>query len=110
MYQLAQDVFRKAPLRLNCAQAVAHAWQVRHGGEPRLVAEFADCGGGRAPGGLCGALHAACLLVPQKAEPLQRRFAERLGSTLCQELKRIHRQSCEACVAEAAGLVDEELP
>ncbi len=92
---------------LNCAQAVLYAYQQVRGETVLSIAELKPCGGGRAPGGLCGAIHGACLLAPQNAEQLRHQFAERLGSVLCQELKRVHRQPCEVCVAEAAGLLEE---
>lgn len=39
----------------NCAQSVALGT-----GHPELEEELRSCGGGRAPEGFCGALHAHC--------------------------------------------------
>ena len=108
MYEVAQSVFRKPPLRLNCAQAVAHAWQVRLGGGSRLNEDLQDCGGGGAPGGLCGALHAAHRLTGEAGvrEEMTRRFAGVAGSPQCREIRRLGILPCEECVGLAAELLD----
>ena len=58
----ASELFSAVPHRHNCAQAVACGC----GGED-LYNELQSCGGGRAPGGVCGALYAAQLLNPEHA-------------------------------------------
>lgn len=101
----ALAVFRQPPERLNCAQSVAYAWRAAHGEAAPAVPDFKPFGGGRAPDGLCGALHAACTLAPDKAEFLKREFAARLGSLKCQELRAAQIHPCETCVAQAAELL-----
>ena len=54
MSNKALELFTAVPKMHNCAQAVAEGC-----GHPEMVAELASCGGGRAPEGLCGALHSA---------------------------------------------------
>ena len=105
----ALEHFRRPPKLLNCAQAVLYAYQAVHGDTTVSLSDMKPLGGGRAPGGLCGALHAACTLVPAKAEQLKQIFAERTGSTLCKELRKADEHGCRVCVSEAAELVQNEL-
>jgi len=104
----ALAVFHQPPLNLNCAQAVAHAWQAAVGkDDPSQLAALKACGGGRAPGGTCGALHAAQLVLAETGgDPaaLSRVFADRHGQVTCQELKR-RGVSCATCVATACDLL-----
>jgi hypothetical protein len=101
--------FRRPPERLNCAQSVLHAYRRVSGDTAISVSDMKAFGGGRAPGGLCGALHAACTVAPHKAEKLKARFAATTGSTECKEMRRANQFPCEVCVAEAAQLLQHEL-
>lgn len=83
----------------NCAQAVCAAF-----GRDDLLEEMKECGGGRAPGGTCGALYAAMTLVPGRAEAIAAAFCAANGSTKCRELKGEHHVPCRTCVATAARL------
>ncbi len=94
---------------LNCAQAVLYAYQTVYGDISMPVSEMKRFGGGRAPGGLCGALHAACTIAPQKAEVLKSKFAARTGSTLCKELRGTSEHACRSCVSDSAQLLQDEL-
>lgn len=102
----ALAVFRKAPERLNCAQSVLYAWREVSGDQSIALADLKPFGGGRAPDGLCGALHAACLVAPDHAEVLKQNFAVRLGSLYCKELRAAKVHSCETCVIQATGLLE----
>lgn len=106
MKKRALTVFRQPPERLNCAQAVLHAWREVTGDHSIALADLKPFGGGRAPEGLCGALHAACTVAPTKAGPLKERFASRMGSLYCKELRAAKIHPCDACVAEAAELLE----
>ena len=60
----AVEIFSEIPRKCNCAQAVAAGLE-----RDDLLPELAACGGGKAPGGRCGALHAAMLIAGEgKAE------------------------------------------
>jgi predicted Fe-Mo cluster-binding NifX family protein len=109
MKAIARAVFHQPPERLNCAQAVLAAYQeiVRDVSLP--VAELKPHGGGRAPGGTCGALHAACSIAPESAQVLTSQFEQRAGSSLCRELKKVHKLPCEEAVGIAAELLEAEL-
>ncbi|HWH68097.1 MAG TPA: C-GCAxxG-C-C family protein [Candidatus Sulfotelmatobacter sp.] len=108
MKEHALAVFRRPPERLNCAQAVLHAYREVSGNKTIPLAGLKPFGGGRAPGGLCGALHAACIIAPDKTEALRTQFAQRLGSTVCEELREARQYACESCVAQAAELLEIE--
>lgn len=106
MKHRALAVFRQPPQRLNCAQSVLHAFQEVTGQTHLSLADFQRQGGGRAPDGLCGALHAACAIAPEQADQLKMRFATSLGSLYCLELRAARQHPCEVCVSHAADLVE----
>lgn len=101
----ALSTFRTEPWRHNCAQAVCAAL-----GREDLLEAVSACGTGRAPDGVCGALHGALLCTPvQSREELKRRFVEKLGYSHCRDLKREGRVPCRDCVATAAFLAFDVL-
>ncbi len=106
MKKHALAVFRQPPERLNCAQSVLHAWREVSGDKSIALAELKPFGGGRAPEGLCGALYAACAVAPTKAGQLKAHFGARMGSLYCKELRAARKNPCEACVAQAAELLE----
>jgi hypothetical protein len=101
--------FRRPPERLNCAQSVLYAYHRASGDTTISLLDKKAFGGGRAAGGLCGALHAACTITPEKAERLKTRFAEKSGPVVCREMRRANQHPCEVCVSEAAQLLQHEL-
>ena len=103
------SVFRKDPERLNCAQSVLYAWREVSGDTSIALAEVKPFGGGRAPDGLCGALHTACMVAPERAEGLKRNFAARLGSLYCKELRGAKVHPCETCVGRAMDLLELQI-
>ena len=105
MRENALKVFRQPPEQLNCAQSVLYAWREVSGDTSIALADLKPFGGGRAPGGLCGALHTACVVAPDRAEALKRAFAARLGSLYCKELRAAKVHPCETCLAQAAELL-----
>lgn len=99
----ALEIFTAVPRMHNCAQSVAAGL-----GRDELCPALASCGGGRAPGNRCGALHAAMLIAGEdRAEEVRRRFADRLGAETCTELKRLLGVPCAECVETAARLAEE---
>ena len=105
MKEHALRVFRQPPDRLNCAQSVLHAWHEVASNTAITVAELKPFGAGRAPDGLCGAIYAACLLAPGRAEELKAAFAAGVGSLRCKAILAAKEHSCAECVAEAAELL-----
>jgi len=101
----AASVLRQPPLRLNCAQSVLALCGI----ENRLD-EFSEHGGGRAPGGLCGALYAALQLVSEdRRDDVRKAFAAEAGAEKCQDIKRGTGTSCQMCVAIATALARENM-
>ncbi len=100
----ALELFAVRPRKYNCSQSVACGL-----GRDELFEELSSCGGGQAPDGLCGALFAAELVVPEKKEEIAAGFAEKLGSVHCKVLKRELNVPCEECVACAFSLAEKYL-
>jgi hypothetical protein len=105
----ALEHFRRPPERMNCAEAVFHAYQQISGDTAIAISDMKPLGNGRGPLGLYGALHAACTAVPDRAETIKARFAEVAGSVVCREIRRAQQHTCEVCVAEAAQLLEDEM-
>ena len=98
----ATDTFHTSPYNHNCAQCLAH----RFGLPADTVAEMRAYGGGRAPGGLCGALYAATQLAPEAAPEILAAFQQQLGATRCRDLKTAGRVPCLQCIATAQSLCE----
>lgn len=105
----ATDTFRKRPFLHNCAQAVACKYAHLLGGDADAVLErFSKCGTGRAPGGLCGALHAAVMAMPQEERKIVELFKERTGGHLtCADIKARSGTSCPDCVQAADDILEK---
>jgi hypothetical protein len=106
MKKIAGDYHRER--RGNCAQSVAFAWGSKFVGARGVEEVFDGCGGGRAPGGLCGALHASCTLAgAEAAETIKQQFAEKTGEHLtCRAIRAAKSVSCSTCVEIAAELLE----
>lgn len=107
MIETAKNFYRQR--QGNCAQAVAASWATHTGQDAHLIDELATCGSGRAPEGLCGALHAALRLVPaHKNSELLAGFCQASGGhATCRDIRTSRSLSCLDCVGQAAGLVQE---
>lgn len=102
----AEDVFHQTEKRYNCAQSVLKL----HAVEEEKVDEFKAFGGGRAPEGVCGALHAALdLLHPDTHEEVRSEFKEHAGSEKCREIRQLGKLSCLECVKLGAKKVHEKI-
>lgn len=100
----ALDTFHHPDYQHNCAQAIAYRWRELYN-DPDIVQKMAHCGSGRAPEGLCGALYAAMLACPDKAEELKQAFHKEIGHITCRQIKTIGRVPCIRCVQTADELV-----
>ncbi len=107
MKKKAQEVFHRPPHNYNCAQAVLHACQESGGASDLSIEDFKQFGGGRAPGGECGALHAACKAAPEKADEIRKQFVAQTGASTCRELKKERKVSCEVAVITAADILEK---
>ena len=99
----AKEIYTAVPKMHNCAQAV-----VCGGGREDLYDEMKKCGGGNAPGGMCGALYGAMMLIGEAdREKAAEEFKNILGGISCSELKNILRVPCADCVGCAADIADK---
>lgn len=103
--------FFRGPQRYNCAQAVLKTYASVAGVGQACVDQFARYGGGRAPGGECGALYAAKALLadPQAKQEVEQHFLTVTGTTACRDIRQERRVSCEQCVQAAADAVFTQL-
>ena len=103
----ATDTFRTNP----DLHKYAAAGDVKHRDGPgsyekQVLARFANCGAGRAEGGVCGALYAALAVRPDAADEVTRRFKEKTqGYTTCLEIKRLSGVPCPVCVQAADDIL-----
>jgi len=95
--------------RGNCAQSVDFAWGSKFVGGRGVEEVFAGCGAGRAPGGLCGAIHASCTLAGTASEAsIKQAFAEKTGGHLtCKAIRAAKVMPCSECVEVAAELLEQ---
>jgi hypothetical protein len=96
--------------RLNCAQSILKAFGYKKDMTENEIEVARAFGGGRADGGVCGALHAALLLLdgPAKKKWLRDTFAEHAGSEKCREIRAKKIITCGRCVELAAELLEAE--
>jgi len=101
----ASDFFHKED-KLNCAQAVLKFCESHERISPEIISEFQAHGGGRAPEGVCGALHAVKFIHDdsEKNIDFEKEFIAAAGSTICREIRREGKLSCADCVDLAGCL------
>lgn len=100
--------------RGNCAVAIYTAFDPDHPvltGDQRALRRLAR---GRAPGGACGALHAAVEILRRKRPELVQQFVEhfreRAGCARCRAIRRERSIECRECVRAAAEYLDSVMP
>jgi hypothetical protein len=87
----ADKYFHAPPENLNCAQAILKAFSTEFNISAQEIANYQIHGGGRAPGGICGALFAVQQLLGEtKAEELATEFQQEFGTLDCLELKQLN--------------------
>ena len=103
MKNKAVELFSAVPKIFNCAQTIAAA-----AGRDELLDEMKLCGGGKAPGNVCGALHAAMVIAgEEKGETVCKEFSSALGAVTCSDLKNYEMVPCIRCVEKAAELLEK---
>ena len=98
-----------AERRGNCAQSVAAGYAEKTGKRGELVDELKRCGGGNAPGGMCGALYAALQIA---GDDNQEKVKQHFGSFtdnhfLCKEIRGGNIIPCRECVRHAAEAIED---
>lgn len=96
--------------KLNCAQTIVHVFQDKFALPEEMQEQLAMSGGGRAPGGLCGSLYAAQLILerscPDSFKTCEEAFLVHAGATRCQDIRRLKKLSCVGCVEKAAQCLE----
>ncbi|MBO4804686.1 MAG: redox-active protein [Paludibacteraceae bacterium] len=99
--------FHRPPESLNCAQSIMKGFQKEFQVSDAEIEEFRAWGGGRAEGGLCGALFAADTLLKRRGlGSIASGFEKRVGYKTCKEIKG-KACSCPDCVRIADELLSE---
>lgn len=107
--KLAKDFF--AAGGYNCAQAILKAFQNHNKFTDSDISKYRSAGGGKAEGGLCGALYAAKLHLDNKEKQvvLERLFKDIAGHITCRDIKINKALTCSQCVETAAKLLKDKL-
>jgi len=94
--------------KLNCAQSILKAFRHRKDITESEIDSARALGGGKADGGVCGALHAALLLHDGEEEKrcMRENFSARAGSEQCREIRAKKMLTCVQCVELAAELLE----
>ena len=100
--------------RLNCARSVVEPFKDRLALSPETLEHFASCGGGRAPEGHCGAIHAALTIAdkaaPGKVQEIKDYFNLNAGSLKCREIKAQKKMMCLDCIGHAVEFLAQCRP
>jgi len=95
--------------RLSCALAIAEAFHEKHPLDPKHKELLKNCGGGKAPDGICGGIYAAKIIMdqytPNKSDEALSKFASQTGSIKCSEIRSLKKLSCLNCVELSAEIV-----
>ena len=104
----SQEYFHQKPENWNCAQSILKGFQQELSIPESRIAEFKAHGGGRASSGICGALYAGDILMKEQGKnSLAKEFNEKVGGTLCLQIKQEAKTSCKDCVAIADEILEK---
>ncbi len=89
MAKKAEEFFHNKENKWNCCQAILKHFQKEAGlSDEEIEKMYRPCGGGKAEGGLCGALYAGEILTRQYGMPsIKNSFRSVAGGITCKELK-----------------------
>ena len=105
----SEEYFHVLPEKLNCAQALLKGFQKEFNISEAEIEEYRAWGGGRAEGGICGALFAAERLLRQVGKPsIEDEFIVITGHRNCIDIKK-GKFPCLDCVRVADELVEKNL-
>ena len=104
----ASETFHHPDYKHNCAQAIAYKFKHLYA-DADAVDHMKACGGGRAEGGICGALHAAILALPSQKEQITEKFREQNGNITCRELKQGGKVPCIQCIDSAERIITDAI-
>lgn len=87
----------------NCAEAVIKAFD----NNEDLLREVSSCGGGRAEGGLCGALYAGLRITTEdKHDALKDFFLEEAKYLTCRDIRKNKTLTCSQCVGRVGEFLE----
>ncbi len=94
----------------NCAQSVLKTFQQECNISEMTIYQASALGGGRAEGGVCGAIYSALLVSgdEKKAEELLQQFHQKTGSVYCTDIRESE-AGCREFVKMAASLAAEQM-
>ena len=105
----SEEYFHVLPEKLNCSQAILKGFQKEFDITDQEIEEFRAWGGGRAEGGVCGALFAAEHLLRQIGKKsVVGEFYKKAGGVLCSDIKE-KQFTCAEYVCIADELVQKNL-
>lgn len=105
----SESFFHVLPENLNCAQSVLKGFQKQMNISNDEIEEFRAWGGGRARGGVCGAVFAADRILRELGKnSIAEEFRLKAGGLLCEEIKE-KQFSCAEYVRMADELLEKYL-
>ncbi len=106
----ASEYYHHPKYLFNCAQAIVYKWSEINGISTLRASDLRGMGSGRAPKGICGALHGALMLFDgdsKKQEQLTKEFEATIGSALCRTIRMEKLAACKQCIDVVDGLVEQ---
>lgn len=105
----SEEFFHVESEKLNCAQSVLKGFQKEFKISDKEIEEYRAWGGGRAEGGMCGALFSAERLLCQLGkESVIEEFRQKAGGIRCTDIKE-KQFTCAEYVRMADELVEKYL-
>ncbi len=100
-----------AQKKMSCGQSVISAFKDKFSLDDSVIASFAAYGGGKAPGGVCGAYYAAQYILnlknKDKAKECEDVLVSHAGSLKCKEIRQLKRLPCIGCVEKMAEILEK---
>ncbi|MFA6432073.1 MAG: hypothetical protein WCV91_06835 [Candidatus Margulisiibacteriota bacterium] len=97
--------------KMNCAQAIIKAFQGKYNLNEDEINKYLAHGGGRAPGGLCGAIYATRELIKKhhldKLEEFDIFIVALAGSDKCADIRKLKKMSCLGCIEKSAEFLSK---
>lgn len=87
------------------------AFQLESGISEETIRTAAQQGGGKAPEGVCGALHAARVILGNgpALKEIENDFSAKAGSKQCREIRGMRSLPCSGCVTLSAYLLEQHM-
>jgi hypothetical protein len=101
--------YHVAPFNYNCAQSILKGFQDEFLIQQSEIEAYKANGGGKAEGGICGAVFAANRLLAQAGKPsISDEFKNVAGSIYCKDIRGV-KLSCKDLVRIADDLLTESM-